>query len=323
MKLNDRFTQLDTFLNLNEAERSRAQEFHNRLSDILVAAGLAKRTRLQGSFARKTMLPPLKDIDKIIELADHLRDELAGPDGPARAMEMIANVLGPELPGSMFDPGKHALEITVEGESFNFDAVPAFSDDSADEKWIVIADTEDRDWEPSSTYLLIDVIAERNQACDGRFIHQVRMVKHALRHAGLGDVLPGLHIETFAFHAITSSMDHPEAVTATLVAGAEMLGSDYNEPTETDQISDRLSPSEIEHAKPVLEALASRAEGALKMARDGDESGAAAEWAEIFGSGFPAPDAGDRSYLEHLHRGGAVGTGIGAGATTTRAWRSR
>lgn len=321
MNLNDRFDRLDDFLKLDNIERRRAEAFHNRIGDILVAAGLAKRTRLQGSFARKTMRRPLKDIDKIIELGDRLREQLAGPDGPARAMAMIIDVLAPALPGSTFDPGKHALEITVEGETFTFDAVPAFSDDSTDSDWIQIADTEDRDWEPSSTYILIDTVATRNQVCEGRFVRQIRMMKEAAHHAGLGDVLPGLHIETFAYAAVTGPTAHPDAVAAILAAGAEMLGSAYDDPTGTDRISDRLSRSEVELAKSVLDALATKADHALKRARDGDEIGAARECAEIFGDGFPAPEPGDRSYLERLHRGAAVaGTSV-AGAPTTRAWK--
>ena len=56
---------------------SRAEEVHNFIDDILVNAGIAKRTRLQGSFARKTMLPPLHDVDKVIELVDDLVDQYA------------------------------------------------------------------------------------------------------------------------------------------------------------------------------------------------------------------------------------------------------
>jgi hypothetical protein len=58
MNLNDRFETLDDNLKLDPAERARAVTAHNHLTAVLVADRVAKRTRLQGSFARKTMLPP-------------------------------------------------------------------------------------------------------------------------------------------------------------------------------------------------------------------------------------------------------------------------
>ena len=83
MNLNPRFAALDENLKLDPEERKRAQEVHNAIGDLLVAAGIAKRTRLQGSFARKTMLPPLHDIDKeYVELVDELLDLLSTASGP-------------------------------------------------------------------------------------------------------------------------------------------------------------------------------------------------------------------------------------------------
>ena len=321
MNLNDRFNKLRENLKLDPQERLRAEVFHNRLGELLIAAGVAKRTRLQGSLARKTMLPPLKDIDKIIELVDDLRDLLTGPNGPRKAMGMIRDALAPHLPGVSFEIKKHALGISVPGESFAFDAVPAFNPEDGS-RWIVIADTEDEAWEPSNTYVLIDTIAARNQLCDGKFIHQVRMIKQACRQAGLAELLPGLHIETFAYAAILKSIDHSDAVAKALRAGADMLGSPYSDPTGVDQISDRLDARNIATSKSTMQRVANEAERAIVAARAGDEGGAATIWSDIFGDAFPRPNAGDRSYLEHLHRGGAVLPSASTPRTpTTRAWR--
>ncbi|MFP5317805.1 MAG: SMODS domain-containing nucleotidyltransferase [Acidimicrobiia bacterium] len=324
MDLNDRFDALDENLKLDPRERKRAITIHNRLGDLLVTAGVAKRTRLQGSFARKTMLPPLHDIDKIVELVDALRDLLAGPDGPRRAMRMIRDALAPHLRGARFEVKKHALTITLPGEGFGFDAVPAFNPEDGS-GWIMIADTEDRDWEPSNTYLLIDTIGRRNQECGGQFVHQVRMVKQAVRIAGLDDVLPGLHTETFAYNAITRRTPHPDAVAAAFAAAARLLGATYTDPTGADVISERLDPADVEKAQSGMQRLADSAVDALRLAEAGDEEGAAQIWADIFGDAFPRPKQAEKDYLARLYGGAGVDS---SGRTSsqrrtprTRPWR--
>jgi hypothetical protein len=320
MNLNERFDVLDNNLNLDPGERDRAIASHNRLGDLLVAAGIAKRTRLQGSFARKTMLPPLRDVDKVIELVDELAATLGGPGGPEKAMLLIKERVEKAMPTAGFEIKQHALGIVLPGDGFDFDAVPAFNDEDGT-GWIRIADIEDDDWEPSNTYVLIDLIATRNQDCGGRFVHQVRMAKQAVKHAGID--LPGLHIETFAFNAVTTKMDHAEAIAATLATGASMLLGVYTEPTGVDRIDTRLDADQKVTGQVAMEQLAARAAAALRLAANGDDDGAAAIWHEIFGDPFPKVDA--KGFLQSLHSGkGITSAGAITGAISTprtRAWR--
>lgn len=324
MNVDERFDALDDNLKLDPAERKRAVKVHNGLGDFLVKAAVAKRTRLQGSFARKTMLPPLHDIDKVVELVDELRDILAGPGGPDEAMKLIRDALRPHLPRACFEIKKHALAIILPGEGFNFDAVPAFNPTDGT-GWIVIADTEDEDWEDSNTYQLIDTIATRNQACDGKFVHQVRMVKQAVQTAGLSNVLPGLHTETFAYGAITTTVGHADAVAATLAKAAALLGGPYTDPTGVDRISARLDPADVATAQAKMRRLADRAAEAQRLVAAGDETSAAHIWADLFGDPFPRPAGNEKGFLSGLHNGASLGA-TGATSTArptprTRAWR--
>jgi hypothetical protein len=304
MTLKERFEALDTNLKLDDGARSAAIEAHNKLNDLLVDAGIAKRTRLQGSFARKTMLPPLHDIDKVIELVDSLAEELKTAGGPLKAFELIRDVIADAEPGATFKVKKHAVGIVLPGQDFDFDAVPAFSDETSDTKWIEIADTEDDAWEASNTYELISTISTRNQDCEGLFVRQVRMVKQAAKAAGVD--LPGLHLETFAYNAITTKMSHPVAVEAALATAAQMLLGDYTEPTGVDTISARLTDTERAVAQLAMSKLATRAAEASKLAADGQEDAAARIWSEILGDPFPAPD--DTETLRGLNRGLGLGT---------------
>lgn len=318
MNISERFNQLDENLKLDPRERDRAMAAHNRLGDVLVKAGIAKRTRLQGSFARKTMLPPLKDVDKVIELVDSLKDLLDGPGGPEKAMVLIEAAIENVMPGATYEVKQHALGIVLAGESFDFDAVPAFNPEEGT-NWIAIADTEDDDWEPSNTYELIKIIADRNRACGGLWVHQVRMAKQAVKNAGLK--LPGIHIEKYAWDAVTGAMPHPVAVAAILAAGARLLEGEYTEPTGVDRIGDRLEPGQKEHAQAILQRLAGQATDALRLADAGDDDSAANIWAEIFGDPFPKPDTA-KGFLQGL-AGGKVVTTAGTLSSTTTARRTR
>ena len=324
MNLRQRFDALDDNIKLSDAVREEAQKVHNHLGHLLVDAGIAKRTRLQGSFARHTMLgPKLRDIDKVVEFDDKWWDVLNAPGGPQKAISLIHGALAPHLHGARFEAKKHALAITLPGNGFNFDAVPAFNAED-DSGWIYIADTEADQWEPSNTYILIKTIAERNQECDGKFIRQVRMSKQAIHNAGLSDALPGLHVETFTFYAVSTATDHADAVAATLAMGAQLLGGPYNDPTGTDKISARLSAADVARAKSGMEHLAGRAAEAQRLAAEGKETAAAHIWAEILGDPFPHPRADEKARLQSLNTGaGVAATGATAArrTPTTRAWR--
>lgn len=321
MNLNESFEQLHDNLKLDPDELAAAQDLHNRLGDHLVACGIAKRTRLQGSLARGTMRAPLKDIDKIIELSDDVAAEVDGPGGPVSAMARIAASLASFEEACTVEFGTHALQITVAGFTFMFDAVPAIHSEDCAPPLLRIANTDDDAWDPSNAYRLIDTIAERNQKLDGVFIHQVRMVKQAAAASELE--IPGIHIEAFAYQALHKKHAHPKAVARVLKKAADMLTGHYNDPTGEDQISDRLDPNEKELARAGFADLADRAERAVEAASGGDERSALGIWSEVFGDPFPEPES-YADFLKSLSFGFGVGNAgqptAERAATRTRAW---
>jgi hypothetical protein len=292
------------------------------MSDHLVEAGVATRTRLQGSLARSTMEPPLHDIDKVIELSPGLVDELAGPDGPESAIVLIRNTLAPYLPGAFFEVKKHALGIRLANEPFDFDAVPAFAT-AGDDKWIRIADTKSREWKPSNTYDLIDAIASRNQICVGRFVHQ-GPDDQADRQSRSGRPPRPSHRDVL----LRSDHRH-DRLSRSHRRGAgqrrQPPGHHYCEPTGVDRISDRLDPWIKLTAEQTLGGLALRAADAVRLADEGDEEGAAHIWADLFGDDcFPRPSADEKGFLSKLWAGATATTAAAAVARPTpptRAWR--
>ena len=104
-RVDEAFAALDESLNLDPLERKKAEERHNEVREVLKAAGLISGAFLQGSFARKTMLAPLKDIDTVNLLVERLREQLRSPGGVQRAFDLFQNAVQEEWRDAVFDRG--------------------------------------------------------------------------------------------------------------------------------------------------------------------------------------------------------------------------
>lgn len=283
------FEEFDRDLQLDPDERRRAEDLHNEITALLRKAGIIESAFLQGSFARKTMLGPLRDIDKVLVLSvalAHLHDD---PKGPEIAMDHIEAELRKAYPDATFRRTRHSLEIDFGALTFCFDAVPAFETTTEDDD-VEIANRDRGTWDRSNTRTLIRVVAERNQACDGLFVRQVRMAKQFVKHT-LDGALPGLHTESVVYSTITEKLEHAEACARIFAAGAKLLQGDYYEPTGTDMISRRLDREVRERARCAFVDAAERAREARRLAEAGDHVNAIRIWHQLFGNPFPEPPA--------------------------------
>jgi hypothetical protein len=317
------FDTLDENLKLDPTARARAIRAHNEVTLDLTAQGTICDAFLQGSFRRKTMLAPLRDIDKVVIITWDAED--TGPGSARRAAEMVAAALRSIYPDAAVEIGKHCVKLQRPQDDFSFDAVPAIEcdDDTGD---VLIIDTDQDRWERSNTRALIKAVQERNGECDGQWVRQARMVKLFVRER-LAGCIPGLHVEKYAFDAVKDDMPHDEAVAAILAKGAELLapGISYSDPIGVDRIDDRLDPADRERARQDFERAAGEAGRAVQHARDGNDNAAIAIWHNLFGDDFPKPD--ERAALNDLGRGFGIATTVTRTAPVqpreTRAWRSR
>jgi hypothetical protein len=124
------------------------------MTQLLTRAGVIVSAFLQGGFARKTMLAPLRDIDKIVIMAGRLADQPDLQAGPELAMDRIEAVLARAYPHARFSRSRHALKVDFGTDTFSFDIVPAFETLTIDDD-VLIADIKDNRWERSNTRELI------------------------------------------------------------------------------------------------------------------------------------------------------------------------
>ena len=278
------FKEYDEALKLNKDERNIAIETHHEIRDWLAKAKISAGAILQGSLARKTMLSPLHDIDMVVFMADdhaHLMDDSTGPD---QAMGMIENELVLHYPTATFERTRHALKIDFGDGEFRFDVVPAFDRDGSD--LIDIANRGEGTWDTSDTRRVIGAVQQRNQKCDGRFVHQVRMIKDWGRDA-VPDI-PGFVLECVVYAVITAVQEHPLALDAAFSDGADVVGSGtVHVPGSGENVLDRLTDAERATLRTVLSAAGRRAREAVALSQDGDEQGAIDVWHALLGDPFP------------------------------------
>jgi hypothetical protein len=330
MDTNGAFNAYDKDLNLDPAERAEAEVFHNSLTTYLLALGIIVSAFLQGSFARKTMLKPLRDIDKVVILAAKFAHLLRDPNGAQQVATIVENALRDRYPNAKFERSRHAIQMDLGEDTFSFDVVPAFEvDDDTGDVWIMDLgkNLDQSGWKRSNTRRLMQVVSDRNKVTEGAFVHQVRHIKHFVR-TKLDGVLPGLHVEAIAYTCITSKMSYADAAQQVLRCGAELLkpGNGYTDPTGDDQLSRKVSAEDRAVAQAAFAAAAEAADRAQRHAASGDHSAAIAEWFSIFGEPFPSRDPAEvlRTSFGGLISSSGTPTrrGEGTPAQPTRSWRS-
>ena len=213
---------------------------------------------------------------------------------------------------------------------FTIDLVAAF--ETADPDWIHIADRKEGHWEPSNTRQLLRVVAERNQATDSRFIHQVRMVKEFVAQDDDLHDLGGLASESLTYAAVTHKISHPRAVAATLQHASNAVWGHVLDPTGADDLSAKWTPEQRARYSHAIAVGASKATEALRLERDGRITDAIATWSSLLGEDFPdVPDQSADDIISGMAAGGTVTSsgrvtssvhGAGGGRPG-RAWRTR
>jgi hypothetical protein len=318
------FDRFDDELKLDPIERARAEKCHLEITAVLRGAGLIVLAFLQGSFARKTMISPLRDIDKVVIVAAAIRGL-----SPEEVMLRLEGALHAAYPNATFERTRHSLKVDFGNESFSFDVVPAH-ETTTDDDDVLIANCDSQGWDRSNTRELIRVVQRRNEECNGRFVHVVRMVKHLVAHR-MDEVISGLHVESIAYAAVTTSIPYPEACLLALQTGAQLLGGSYTDPTGKDRISDRLTSDARATARAAFASAVAKAREARALADSGDVQNAVRVWHELFGAPFPeGKPQSVRGALAAATGGSVTSTGHVSttssgrqGAPPTRSWRAR
>lgn len=326
------FQSLDDQLKLDPTLRKKAQERHNAVRDCLKDAGLTSGGFLQGSFARATMLKPLKDVDTVNLVAAAWRETAEAPGGVQQMFDQFESVVSKEWPSARFDVEKaagKALAVTFTDCTFTIDicaALPTATDDV-----VLLGDRNDEDeqWQKSLTRRLNRLVAARNQATNEEFVHQVRVLK-TLKHIhrdSLDDV-DGIVFESAAYWAVDTEMPFADAIAVSLRRAAQMLRDRMDDPAHEGDLTHVWSVDRRQRVVQKFTELADLAEAALTAADRDDQRAALEAWREVVGSDFGTELSSSANALSNWNTGGreTARWGVEHGdrrlaATPGRSWR--
>lgn len=330
------FDGFDENLKLDAAEREQAIERWKEVRDSLSENSLCTSSFLQGSFGRKTMRKPLKDVDVVVFVSESLvaraRQDVGtrGSNTAEVVMRYFEDALRATFPGATFEVGAKALTVGFDDVPFTVDLTPALE---SEERWVRIGNTETGEWERSDTRIIGDRVSTRNQACGGRFVRQVRMARELVAKLRERDprleFVKGLTAESLVYMAVKQEVEHADAMLAFLrTAKAAVLGPIYT-PSGVDDLTQKHEWTD-EHrqlARTAFGTLLDDAEEALVLDQAGDPTAAQWAWAEILGAEFPQPATSELDALRRAQAGSVTRTGITTAAVTTpvkvapqRAW---
>jgi hypothetical protein len=326
------FDNLDEVLKLEPSERKGAEDRHNQVRDCLSDAGLTNGGFLQGSFARSTMLKPLKDVDTVNLVAPAWRGVAEAPGGVQKMFDQFQSAVQAEWPTAEFDVDKKAgkaLAATFSDCNFTVDICAALP--TGDDDIVLLGDRDsDEQWQGSLTRKLNRIIAQRNQETDGVFVHQVRVLKTLKHlHDDLEDV-DGIVIESLAYWSITSKMPFADAVAHVLRRSPQLLQGPMNDPANEGDLTGSWSEQKRGNIVRAFDRLAEQAEAALSAARNGDLEAALASWRAVVGSDFGGKLATPESALRTWNTSGRETSRWGVqhgdrrlAATPGRSWQAQ
>ncbi len=328
------FKAFDKKLKLDPAVTQQARDVAASLEQCLRDAGLLQSRLLQGSFGRKTMRPPLKDVDMLVVLPDALAEHRTTRGMSEWAMDKFrkAIVAVNVVPGVAFDVDEahaHALQLTIPGLDFTVDLVPAFETEIPDDGWLYIADREKDQWtKRSDVRRLRDKVAARNQDCGGVWVNHVRQAKHSLdRDADVKNLVCGLLVESLAYEAVTKKMASQQAFVAIFTVGVAKLTSPYTGLAQ-DDLTGKWSGAERAQVLRFFEENRRKAVEAVRLENAGDPVAAVQLWRDVFGDLFPQTVVGFTERLKTIGQvGGAVTpdgllTTVAGNARPSRPWRA-
>jgi Second Messenger Oligonucleotide or Dinucleotide Synthetase domain len=282
-----------TNLELRQDEQETASKKQNDLRDLLRTKmpGIA-RDILVGSYARRTAVRPLNDIDIFLILDPSVhghrrsRPPLLLLEDLQRALRNCYSVPGPEtrIQG-------RSVNIEFSGSSIAFDVIPAFSEGSRPGNY-EIPDRNQETWIKTNPERHNKACIEANNRADGALNQLIKAAKHWNYRQGDADSdkpLRSFHLEVMAYSAFASAPRNPREGMAFLLEHlTNRISRPCPEPADLGPNLDAdLTAEARKRAEEALLRASSRAKEAVRCETT-DPSRAHEGWRELFGAEYGA-----------------------------------
>lgn len=239
---------------------------------------------LTGSYRRHTKTKKLKDVDIFVVVKragaqGHLRDL-----GPQALLEELKKVLDEKYDSVVIDQMGCTIDFGSD-QIVSFDVVPAFKRAAGGYE---IPDTL-TGWIATNPKRHHEMTTEKNDACDGKFVPFVKMIKGANRE--LGDpVDPSFLLEVMALDLVSTPFgSYQDELVWFLATAAEAFDQAWPDPAGLGPDINTMSESERQTARTAFGDAHQIAERAVWMEDNDQERAAVEEWRKLFDWRMPRP----------------------------------
>jgi hypothetical protein len=276
--VDDAFANLRRQLEITKTERSLAKRRHTEIRDVVAGVWQLEDHFLTGSYRRETKTKYLKDVDIFVVI------DSAGPQaglrqsGPAALLAALKAILDDKYDSVVIDRMACTVSFGSDEEIVSFDVVPAFKRKGGG--W-EIPDTE-HGWIATNPKRHHELTTKKNEACDGKYVPFVKMVKGANRE--LGDIVdPSFLIEVIALAKVSEPFGtYQDELNWFFATAADEVLNDWPDPVGLGPEVNSMSATERRKASDALRAAQAIAESAVWLEDEGKERAAVEEWRKLF-----------------------------------------
>lgn len=296
------FHQFLSDLNLTDAQQAAASDQHVRLRNDLsrvVQLDPAHQTFLSGSYARKTAIRPLDDIDMFCVLLPTTTQRLSWT--PSEALAYIEKALKDTNQGKTPKIQNRSVNIAFTGTGIAYDVVPAFAAANGYD----IPDLRAGRWIRSNPKIHAEKATGANAGTDGDLKRLTKAVKQWNRGLPEDQQLRSFLLEVAAWDVLTSKPADALVGLGDLLVGLgdRLAGGPVPEPARLGpNLDDDLVGAARTNAIARLRDAGKQVREAAKRAADGETEAAHYTLRTLFGQNYP-----ERGKPPSKPQGGAPG----------------
>ncbi|MCY1071195.1 nucleotidyltransferase [Nannocystis sp. RBIL2] len=273
------FQEFLSSLELTETQRSDASVQHTYLRSALQKELDVEDNFLSGSYARKTAIRPLHDIDVFLVLKDCKAHNPRS--APSTVLETIQSVLEKTYPKKTAVVQSRSVNIAFTGTEIAYDVVPAFGDGDAYQ----IPDRDTNKWIATDPRIHADLATSANETANKRLKPLLKAIKHANHKHG--KLARSFHLEVLSWNV--QSVAEGSYLDGLIELLAGLQGSICDKCPDPAGLGPDIQPelSRCLKTQKWLSDMTSLARDAGRMAADGRTGEAHAKLFELFGERWP------------------------------------
>lgn len=281
---------MSTFLSaleLTEKQDETAREQRDRVHEVLKEGLSVAETIFSGSFARKTAIRPLNDIDLFIVLSQKGHGTLR-EQPPEDCLKEVQKVLDKAWPNKEHPIlQRRSVRVDFSGTGIGYDVVPAFVHPENEEVY-EIPDRNTGKWIYSNPRAHKEYAIEANNRAGQRAKPLVKALKHWNQRRDPAP-LKSFHLELMVYALLQSAPASDAEGIASLFEGlaTSVLGSCPDPAGLGPNIDEGMTSKERNTVRELLLTAGKDARAAVEAAASGETETAHYLWRRIFGDRYP------------------------------------